>query len=438
MAYGSQQANLDAVANIQGLVHEIFTGEVIPGVRWESITAQMYMNAPEGSYRYDGESLNGATDLLRPSGGQGTSGQLPDHVHNDAANWQTTPAQLYVRRAINNFVAAKAVLGPGSFADLGQRLLDQMWGAFRLMKIRHAIGGVDAILCEVASRTSTTVWTAQDGYGHTGMDGGIMLDEEMVITHHSTDGGVAEGAGIISSIAYSGTTVTVTMVADWEQTAAVAANDIVCAATTDDPTADYFVSENNLGANGQTQVVDLAGALTTVFGVSQSTFPRWKPVRIASSTFDHIEVTEFLRKLAAKSTYPVTPQSHTLVCGGATYATLARTLTGFQQQMSLGKTFEGGYQAVRIADYDIAVDDFQVHDALVAYCTEDLYHVNLVEAGYFEEDGSMYQRIADFDGKEWFVRSYENNFSPSRNRMGAITGITHTVTAADYSPTPNY
>jgi hypothetical protein len=73
-----------------------------------------------------------------------------------------------------------------------------------------------------------------------------------------------------------------------------------------------------------------------------------------------------------------------------------------------------------------------------AVCTEDLYHVNLVEAGYFEEDGSMYSRTQDFDGKEWFVRSYENNFAPSRNRNGCLTGIAHTVTASDYTNTPNY
>jgi len=437
MAYGSQQANLDAVANIQGLVHEIFVGEVLPGVRFESVTAQMYQNAPEGSYRYDGESLNGATDLLRPSGALATSGQLPDHMHADAANWQTTPAQMYVRRAVNNFVAAKAQLGPGSYADLGQRLLDQMWGAFRLMKIRHAIGGADGILCLCAARSSTTVWTAKSGFNHTNMDPFIMLDEEMVLTHHSTDGGVAEGAGIVQSLAESAGTFTVTMAANWEQTAAIAANDIVCAATTDDSTADYFVSENNLAANGQAQVIDPDAALTTVFGVAEGTFPRWTPIRIASGTFDHIEVTEFLRILAAKSTFPVTSSSHTLVCGGATYSTLARTLVGFQQQMGLGKTFEGGYQAIRIADYEIAVDDYQLHDVLSAYCTEDLYTVSLVEAGYFDEDGSMYQRIADFDGKEWYVRDYGNSFSPARNRMGCITGITHTVTDDyQFSPSP--
>jgi len=436
MAYGSQQANLDAATDITGLIHEIFVGQVIPGVRWSSVTNQMYQNAPEGMYRYDGESLNGAIDLLRPHGAMGTNGQLPDSNHQDAANWQTTPGRAFVRRAIDNFVGAKAQVGPGSFGDLGQRLFDQMWGAFRLMKIRHAIGGVDAILCLVSSRTSATVWVGKDGYNHTGMDPLIMLDEGMILTHHSTDGGAAEGAGVVSSIAYS--TNTVTMAADWEQTAAVAANDIVCVATTSDPTADYFVSENNLGWNGQAQIIDPDGNLTTVFNIAEGTFPRWKPFRITSGTFDHMEVTEFLRRLAAKSTFPVTPDSHTLVSSGAVYATLARTLEGFQQQTSLGKTFEGGYTAVRIADYDIAVDDFQLHDVLNAYCTEDLYTVSLVEAGYFEEDGSMYQRIADFDGKEWYARDYGNSFSPSRNRFGALTGITLTVTASDYTPTPNY
>lgn len=437
MAYGSQQANLDTIASdLQGLVHEIFVGEVIPGVRWESITAQMYMNAPEGSYRYDGESLNGATDLLRPGGAQGTNGQLPDHQYQDAANWQTTPMRAFIRRAVDNFVAARAVSGPGSYGDLGQRLLDQMWGAFRLMKIRHAIGGVDAILCLVDSKSTNAIWVAKDGFNHAGMDPLVLIDEGQVLTHHSTDGGAAEGAGIVQSIAHS--TNTVTMAANWEQTAAVASGDIVCNATTDDPTADYFVSENNLGANGQAQVIDPDALLTTVFNIAEGTYPRWKPFRVASTTFDHIEVTEFLRRLQAKSTYPVTPSSHTLVCGGATYATLARTLTAFQQQTSLGKTFEGGYQAVRIADYEIAVDDYQLHDILAAYCTEELYTVSLVEAGYFDEDGSMYQRIADFDGMEWYARDYGNSFCPARNRNGCLTGITHTVTASDYTPTPNY
>ena len=40
MALGSQQANVDALSGITGLVHEIFVGDVLPGVRWESPTAR--------------------------------------------------------------------------------------------------------------------------------------------------------------------------------------------------------------------------------------------------------------------------------------------------------------------------------------------------------------------------------------------------------------
>lgn len=439
MALGSQASNVDALSDITGLVHEIFVGDVLPGVRWESPTAQMYMNAQEGDYRYDGESLNWAVDLLRPHGGAATDGKLPDASHTDAANGQTTPIRRYVRRAIDNFSESAAVRGPGSFADLSTRLFDQMWGAFRLMEIRHAIGGSDGIICLVDSRTSTTVWVAKDGYNHTGTNPLMLLDEGMVLTHHSTDGGAAEGAGKVADggIAYS--TKTVTMAANWEQSAAVAAGDIVCAATTTDSTADYFISENNLAKNGQADIIDPDGNLTTVFNVAEGTYARWKPFRKASGTFDHLEITEFMQQLAAKSTYSVTPESHTAVVAGGVYAELARSLEGFQQQMQLGKTFEGGYTAVRIANHDIVVDDYQLHDVMSVYCTEDLYTVSLVEAGYFDEDGSMYSRIADFDGKEWYARDYCNSFTPVRNRCGALTGIsTPNVTADDFTPVPDY
>ena len=139
MALGSQKSNVQALSNITGLVHEIFVGDVLPSVRWESVTAQLFGAAGEGDYRYDGESLNGATDLLRPHGALGTDGELPDHSHVDAANWQTTPVRRYVRRAVDNFTEAAAVKGPGSFADFGTRVFDQLWGAFRMMEIRHAV-----------------------------------------------------------------------------------------------------------------------------------------------------------------------------------------------------------------------------------------------------------------------------------------------------------
>jgi hypothetical protein len=128
------------------------------------------------------------------------------------------------------------------------------------------------------------------------------------------------------------------------------------------------------------------------------------------------------------------------VAQGAVVAELARTLVGFQQQTQLGRTFEGGYQAVRIANMDFIEDDWQLHDVLYTLSVEDLFTVDLDgEADYFAEDGSQFSRLADFDGKEWYVKSYMQSFSDRRNRHAALTGISlANVTAADFSPTPDY
>jgi hypothetical protein len=440
MAFGSQKTNVAALSGLTGLVHEIYTGDVLPSVRWESITAQLFMNASEGDYRYDGESLNGATDLVRPVGALGTGGALPDSSDVNPGEWQTTPVRRYVRRAVDNFVEAAAIKGPGAFADLGTRLFDQMWGAFRLMEIRHAVGGSAGTLCLVSSRTSATVWVAKDGYGHTDMSPTLHLDEKMVIAWLDiTNSNTATGSDVISSIVHSTDTITMSSGTLWDPGTDMAAGDIIVAATTDGVTVDYYDSERNNAKNGLLDIVDPNADNTTVLNLSQTTFPRWKPYRVASATFDHIEVTEFFRKQAAKSTFPVGPESHTAVCHGAIFAELARTLVGFQQQQQLGKTLEGGYQSIRISGFDFAIDDYQLHNVLYNICNEDLYTVSLVEAGYFDEDGSMYERISDFDGKEWYVRDYTNSFSPRRVRHGALTAITlANVTAGDFDPVPDW
>jgi hypothetical protein len=442
MPLGSQQSNVEALTDIQGLVHEVFTQDVLPAVRWDSVTAQLMTTAGPGDYRYDGESLNGAIDLRRPHGAMATGGKLPDAMHQDAENWQTTPVRRYARGAVDNFVEAAAVRGPGSYADFGTRIFDQLWGAYSLMEIRHSVGGSDGVLCTVSSRTSSTVFVAQNGYGYAGANPLIMLEEGMVIAwHDASDSNNVKGAARIAALDYATNAVTVDSAATWEPGADdLAANDIIVAATTNDTTADYFDTEYQQAKNGLLDIVDPGATATTVFNISEATNPRWKPYRLTSSTFDHIEVTEFVRKHAAKSTMPVTAATHTMVGHPALVAELARSLIGFQQQQQMGKVLEGGYQTVRIAgQWDIAEDEYQVPDVLYNLCMEDLFTVSLVEAGYFEDDGSMYSRIADFDGKEFFTRDYGNSFSPRRNRHAALTAITlANVTASDFDPVPDY
>lgn len=441
MAYDSQQTNLQAVTDLSGLAHEVFVGDIVSSARWSSVTSQLFKDASEGSdYTLEGSKMTGAAELLRPHGAQATGGQLPDHTYQDLPNWEVTPVRRYVRRAVDNVVEARVTGGRGSFESLADRLVTQMWGSWELMEIHHAVGGSEGTLCLVSARSSSTVWTATAGYGHTGTDPLQLLDEGMIICwHDSSVSNTVAGAGKISSINYSTNAVTMDSASTWEPSAQLAANDIICKATTNDITTDYFKSERNLAPNGTRTILDPDGNNTTVHNISESTYPRWQPYRQTSSTLDHVELTEFMRKFAAKSYAPVGPDSHTAVTNGAVTAELARTLIGFQQQQQLGKTLEGGYQTIRIAGMDFAEDPYQVHDEINFYCTEDLYYVNLVSQGYFDEDGSMYSRLADFDGKEFFARDACQFFSPRRNRHGSYTGITlSNVTATDFTPTPNY
>ena len=440
MALGSQVSGLEAITDLTGLVHEIYAGEVKPNVSSWAPTSQLFQEAGAGDYRIDGEKLVFSADLTYAGGAMGSDGNLPDHQYVDAVEGETTPARLYVRRAIDNFIEKRAVRGPGAFGDLLGRMFDQMWDAFGRSQIRHAIGTSNGTLCKVSSRTSSTVFVVKDGYGHADTPPLLHMEVGMIINWVDVGSSNAlAGAGTISAITHSTNTVTVTTAGTWEPGNQLAANDLIVNATTPNISTDYFASEYTNAPNGLLNIVDPDEDATTVFNISQSTYPRWKPYRKASASFDHIEVTEHFRQLRAKSTSPVGPSTHVCCAQGSVIAELARTLVGFQQQTALGRTFEGGYEAVRIANMDFIEDDWQIHDVLYTLSVEDLFTVDLDgEADYFAEDGSQCSRLSDFDGKEWYVKSYKQSFSDRRNRHAALTGISlANVTASDFSPVPS-
>src|SRR5688572_18533225 len=112
MAESSQVSNVEAVSDISGLLHDIFTGDVLPSVKWSSISAQTMQNAKSGEdYEYTGTSMKGAIDLKRPTGAIATRGSLPDHAHFDTTEWETTPVRRYRRIAMDNFTEARAKKG---------------------------------------------------------------------------------------------------------------------------------------------------------------------------------------------------------------------------------------------------------------------------------------------------------------------------------------
>ena len=112
---------------------------------------------------------------------------------------------------------------------------------------------------------------------------------------------------------------------------------------------------------------------------------------------------------------------------------------GYQQQAYTGDDLKGGYKTVTVGGIPIVEDHFFYHDVAMTLCKETLYRVNLgADADFWSDDGSMWSRIADYDGKEAHVVDYLNTFCTHRGANGALTGITTDLTDADFTTVPDY
>jgi hypothetical protein len=439
MALGSQAGNVELMADLTGLTHDIFVGRVVNNVRRESPVSMMFQDAEPGEYRLEGQHMVFAVDLRFKTGAMATDGNIPDHIGLDAVQGRITPVRRYQRIALDNLVEKQAA-GPGAFEDLADRIFDKLWDAWSSMEIRHSIGPSSGLIGVVESRTDADTFVIKDAFGNVGTNPLSHLSEGSIICWWDLSGTPAiDGAAVIDSIDYANRAITLGSSATWEPADQLAAGDYIYFATTDNITRDYFAAERNLCPNGLGTIVDPAGALTTVFNISETNYPRWKPFRKTSVTFDHLELTEFWLKLAAKRGFGVTPATDVVVAFPSAVAQLARSLMGFQQQAYTGTDLKGGYRTITVSGIPIVEDHFFYHNIAMTVCKETLYRINLgAEADFWGDDGSMWSRIADYDGKDAYVVDYLNTFSNHRGANGAITSIVTSVTDDDFTAVPDY
>jgi hypothetical protein len=444
MALGTSATYAENISALTGLTHDIFVGKVVNNVRRESKVAMLFTDAlPAGDYKLVGQNMKFATDLRLASGAMATDGKLPIHTGLDPTQGSITPVRRYRSIAVDNHAEARAS-GEGAFDDLADRIFDILWDSWKYMEIRHAIGSSAGVLCKVTSRTSSTVFVVEDGYNHDGMNPLLNLSEGMVIGWYDLTTSAAGGAAKITStgIDYSTNTITVDSATTWETAVGnqIAAADLIYAATIPSTTDTQFTLERNLAPNGIGTILDPSAAATTVFGIAEGDYERWKPYRVASSTFDHLELQEFWLKLGQKRGIDVSPETDVAVAAPGPLAQLARGLMAYQQQAYTGGTLNGGYSGVRVGNMEFVPDGYFYHNVAATLYKPGLFRVNLGgDADFWGEDGSQWSRIAGFDGKEAFVRDYMQYFSPSRGCNGALTGITTPdVTDDDFLPIPNY
>ena len=440
--YGSQQSNLEFMDDLQGLTHDIFVGDVVNNVRRESPTAELFMDAQPGEYRLEGQNMVFATDLRFKTGAMATAGQIPDHVGMDAVQGKLNPVRRYERLALDNLVEKQAS-GPGAFEDLGDRIFDHLWDAWASMEARQSVGGSSGVQCLVDARVDANTFSVKDGLGNAGTNPLTNLSEGAIIGWYDVSENQVGGAAKITQtgIDYNDNIITVDSAANWETAVGnqIAADDLIFFATTDSVARDYFTLERNLAPNGLGTILDPDADYTTVFGIDESEYRRWRPYRKASVTCDHMEFTEHWLQLGQKRGFPVTPATDVVVTFPSVVAQVARSMVGFQQQSNLGAKFEGGYSGVSVNGIDFVQDSFFYHNMAATICTEKLYRIPLGgDADFWGEDGSMWQRIANWDGKEAHVVDYLNFFSNHRGSHGVLTGISTDLDDSAFSNVPDY
>ncbi|MFW6010494.1 MAG: hypothetical protein ACOC9H_01115 [Gemmatimonadota bacterium] len=413
-------------ADIGQLVHENYVDEVKPWLDHLSPVAGLFDTIGDQGYDLIGEKLVSAAESTYSGGGMATDGNLPDHQYVDPVRWETIPARSYIRRAVDNFVQA---LGrqPGAFEEFFARVQDQMLDVYERMQTRHIHGSSDATVCKVSSRTAGDEFVVKDGYGYDGAAPCMFVEPGMLLALlDASDSFSVIGVGTVDTVEYntSGTTATITFTEDIDAASDAAADDVFVFPTTDDTSARHFVTERGLAPNGLLNILDPDSDQTTFLNVNETEHQRWAPVRQASDDFGHVEIMEFLAHIAAKSNSPVSVETHVLTMQEGVYIELAKDLLPFQQQSQLGRELAGGWNAVRIGDFECVKDHYHIPDVVYAHCPEDYWNIDLDgEANVFSEDGSMFQRLADYDGKEWYMRHYNQRGANRRNRCGALTGV---------------
>lgn len=422
-------ASIDRTAtNIQTLVHENFADGVAPWLAHISPKSGLYKKIGPKGYTLSGKKLVIACDNSYRGGFMATDGYIPEPQNVDPVNMEFTPARVYISGAADNFLLAIART-PDAFEDFGARLMTQMWDAAERGTTRHINGGSAATVCKVVSRTSASVVVVEDGYGFDGASPSMFLEAGMSLASLDATAAYAVlGADTLSAVAHdtSTTTATLTFTTSIEGSGTIAAGDLLVMCSTPSTTDSHFVTERSRAPLGELDIFDPADSLTTYGSLTEATTARINPVRRASTNFGFVEIMEFLAEISAKSNSPVSAASHVLTMQEGLKIELAKELLPYQQQAQLGRELQGGWKTVKIGEFDILSDPFHVPSVVYAQCPEDMAVVDVSgDLAIQDFDGSEFQRMTDYDGRQWYAAAYLNRFAIRRNRLGALTGITN-------------
>lgn len=417
--------------DLGNLGHENYVRGVIPQIEYADPFAAAFQQVPDGGYQLVGEKLVIALDDKYTTNFTATSGWLPNHMDADVQRIETVAARLYLRQAMDHYVEAIG-RDPGTFENYFARLQDQALGAIARKTGFHIHAGSNAIVGTFVSRTNATTIVIDAGYGHAGTQPAMNFNEGSTLALLDNSNSFAViGVANVTSVTRSGNQCTVAFDGNIDASSTGADGDYVVFATTDSTSDANFDVERTRAPFGLPDILDYDANLTTFLGLSESTSPRWAPYNRASTDFGHVELMQFLGELGANGNTEATSETHIVGMQTGLKYVLAQELLGYVQTQGMGMELQGGFKTVNIGDLNILWSHYHVPDVVTFLCPADLRVVNLDgQPELWAGDGSPFQRILDYDGKEWFFRHYVQRFAVRRNRMGCLTGVNNPNAAA--------
>lgn len=428
-----QQEYIQGRADVGGLLYENYMGKIKPHFKIMDPLLTLFEDVGDGGYQISGKKLVLAARFRRRAGWQGSSGNIPNHQYAPPTQFETTPGRFYISGAIDNFMEAVSA-GPGSYKNLYEDINEQIWDAVEEGQIRHLHGSSSGTLCHIATRTSDTVVTVDDGLGYPGQPAATYLEGGNIMWVAALDasaGYATLGAAFIEEVDTSTDPVTVTFASAIDDGVTVVADgDPLVFCTTPVTTDDHFETERGKAKLGLLDHIDPRSSNSSYLTLSEADNPRFAPLRVnhGGAAITELAFMKFTKELASKSNSPVTPDTHTMSTQGGIMMALAEDITGNATlNLPKGKELEGGWTTVRVGGHDFVDTPHHIFDAIYAHHMEDYRSVDLDgDPRVWAGDGSQFQRMTAFDGRTWFVRHYGQDFAERRNRLGALFNIANT------------
>ena len=384
--------------------------------------------------RWGGNDLFWNVKIGRPAGGTFSSGgYFPPNTTALEKQARVGIKRAYVTRIIDGLAFVGTQSKKMAFETILSKTYDEIKSALYLLQqqsFHNKADGIIGLASGTMADATTLVVISPYGVAGSGQAGLLVSTGDYIAVLDTGSANAVIGHAQVASVAMSGDTATVTLVAPGIAAFATsAATDKVVKATTSD-------TSFNAATNGLIGITNRGDAYQSLHGLTSATDSIWDAVRMVAGTDtpDATAVTEkdiwtLSQRIAGFSgKSPLTnPDQWLLLTTPGVQGMLIENLAALRRfdAASFTKKVRGGYNAVSIAGMDCIADYYVPAGTIYLLHKSSLGLVDGKDAGYVEFEGAgPWRWVQGRDAFETTYSWYGELATLARNAHGSITGIT--------------